>query len=205
MEAVVLEHHHECARGTARQRPRSALHLLNEALDNLLAHFITVAQHIRKHRPVLIALRHLRMRVALVRIVHTGVDPALERGEVRARADGLRAELAREEDVRERREVADVEERLVPEVDRLGVQEFWGDHAEGDEVPDLPAAHELGERGGAVWVGAGVEGRRGRGGEEGEGDWRALEDVQGELGVGEGLEADIVADDLGDDHEHRYK
>ena len=177
MEAVVLEHHHERARGTARQRPRPALHLLNEALDNLLADLVAVTEHIRKHRPVLIALRHLRMRVTLVRIVHARVDPALERGEVRAGADGLRAELAREEDVRERREVADVEERLVSEVDRLGVQQLRGDHTEGDEVPDLPAAHELGERGGAVRVGAGVEGLRGRGGEEGESDGRAFEDV----------------------------
>ena len=147
MEAVVLVHHHERARRAPGERALPGLHLGDEALDDLAPHLVAVLQHVLDHGPVLVALGHLRVRVALVRVVDSGVDPALEDGQVRARADRLRLELAREQDVRERGQVSDVEERLVTEVDRLRVQQRGRDHAQRDVVPRLPAQLELEERG----------------------------------------------------------
>ena len=121
VEPVVLVNHHERSRQPARQRPFPTLQLREDTFDNTSAHPISVLEYILDDRPVLVALRYLRVRVALIRIVDAGVDPALKDGEVRTRAHRLRLDEAREEDVRERREVPDVEERLVAEVDRLGV------------------------------------------------------------------------------------
>ena len=178
MEPVVLVHHHKRPRKTARELALAALELFQDAPDDARAHLVAVLEHVPNERPVLVLLRHLRVVVALVGVVHARVDPALERRQVAPRADGSGFDQAREEDVREGGQVADVEERLVPEVDGLGVQELRRDHVARDEVPDPPSALELVERGEGVRVRGGVEGGGGCGGKEGEGESRALEDVQ---------------------------
>lgn len=182
VEPIVLVHHHERPRHPPRQRPLAALHLLVASLDHPLSHLVAIRQHVFNHRPILILLRHLRMAMAMLRVVHARVNPALKDGQVRPRPDGLVLDQAREQDVRERRQVPDVEQRLVPQIDWLGVQEVLRDHPERDEVPDRPNALELGERRDAVRVRRRVQCRRGCRDERREGERGSFEDIEDEGG-----------------------
>ncbi|KAL7281925.1 hypothetical protein ACG7TL_003392 [Trametes sanguinea] len=157
--------------------------------DDVRPDLVAIRQHLLERRPVLVALRHLRVRMARLGVVHARVDPALERREVVPGPDRARADEPREEDVRERGQVSDVEERLVPQVDRLRVQERRRDHPQRDQVPCRPAALELGEGGDGKWICAGVQRGGGRGGEEGVGQGWSFEDVEGD-GRGLRLEGD---------------
>ena len=179
MEPIVLEDHHQRPREPPRQLAL-ALEEFSVQLREALPHPVAVRKDLAERGPILVLLRHLRVRMAVLGVVHMLVDTPFEDRCEAHRLHGALAQVLRHEQVEEGREVAQVEERLVSQVDRLAVQERGRDHPQRDEVPDAPAVLELGEGGHVVWAARRVE-RRARGEREArEGDGGALEHVKDE-------------------------
>lgn len=76
--------------------------------------------------------------VALLRVVDIGVDAALKDGPVARRLGRGLARHFRQLDVEERRDVAQVEDAGVTQLDGLLLQLLVREHALGDNVPRLP-------------------------------------------------------------------
>ena len=88
---LVLVQHHERARHAAVHRALAALELGQRALDER-AHAVAEREDVGQDGPVLVALGHRGVAVAVLGVVDVRVDAALEDRRVRARLDHRRAQ-----------------------------------------------------------------------------------------------------------------
>ena len=137
VEALVFVHHHQRSRHTPRQRSGTA-HEFRKSLENEVPHSIAESEYLTEVRPVFVLLRDLGVVVAVIGIIDVRVDAAFEDGREVARFNHRNAKELRQKQSVERGEMADIEQRLVTQVNGLLVKHRGGNHAQRDQVPGRP-------------------------------------------------------------------
>lgn len=120
--------------------PRPTAHVVGVDLLDALARALVVGRDVLHARPAVLVVGHLAVPVLALGCVDVRVDAALEDvGKVGRLGEGF-VEVAREVDVAEGGDVAEVEERDVAERDRLGEVELG---REDVELSRRPSQYEV--------------------------------------------------------------